>query len=134
MLGGSDLTPMSKKKANGTVRLGREDLPEKGGGVLFSLIFAGSVLLETLLCIKEEIQTLKKVINLLVTKVDEGLGLAQGQCVFVSGHPEMRDKGDGPIVPNKGKAIMSMGQIYKAQPKLRWSLKIGSSLKEAPRP
>lgn len=82
--------------------------------MLFSPISARSVLLETLLCIKEEIQKLKKVIDLLVTNVDEGLGLAQGQCVFVFGHPEMRDKGDGPIVPNKGKAIMSMGQTYKA--------------------
>lgn len=43
------------------------------------------------------IQMLKKVIELLVTKVDAALGLAQGQGHAISSLSNMRDKGDGPI-------------------------------------
>lgn len=68
---------------------------------------------------KEEIENLKKVTEILVTKMDAGLGLAQREGHCNNSPDNFRDKGDGPnLRPHKGKSKVLMGRKRSTQPKM----------------
>lgn len=62
---------------------GWENLPRKGGGMLPLSTLAKSILQEDFFRMKEEIWQLKKAIDLLISKVNIGLGLARGIHLWI---------------------------------------------------